>query len=102
MESDIKAIDFDADVYDVRKVLELVLHGPDLHGPNDPRNKGRKPNFEATKSSSTRVLRGGSTTALASSVSTCIDGLGTRMRTRSLLRDVLSVFSVPPARSLRS
>jgi len=46
MEFDIKAIDFDADVYDVRKALELVLHGPDLYDPNDPRNKGRKPNFE--------------------------------------------------------
>jgi RNA-dependent RNA polymerase len=46
MEFDIKAIDFDADVYDVRKALELVLHGPDLYDPNDPRNKGRTPNFE--------------------------------------------------------
>jgi hypothetical protein len=27
MEFDIKAIDFDADGYDVRKALELVLHG---------------------------------------------------------------------------
>src|SRR5258708_5466399 len=46
MEFDIKAISFDADVYDVRKALELVLHGPDLHDPNHPENKGRKPNFE--------------------------------------------------------
>jgi hypothetical protein len=46
MEFDIKAIDFDADVYDVRKAVELVLHGPDLYDPNDPKNKGRKPNFE--------------------------------------------------------
>lgn len=46
MEFDIKAIDFVADVYDVRKALELVLHGPDLYDPNDPRNKGRTPNFE--------------------------------------------------------
>ena len=46
MEFDIKAIDFDADVYDVRKALELVLHGPHLYDPNDPRNNGRKPNFE--------------------------------------------------------
>jgi RNA-dependent RNA polymerase len=46
MEFDIKSIDFDADGYDVRKALELVLHGPDLYDPNDPRYKGRKPNFE--------------------------------------------------------
>jgi RNA-dependent RNA polymerase len=46
MEFDIKAVDFDADVYDVRKAVELVLHGPDLYDPNDPKNKGRKPNFE--------------------------------------------------------
>jgi RNA-dependent RNA polymerase len=46
MEFDIKAIDFGADVYDVRKAVELVLHGPDLYDPNDPKNKGRKPNFE--------------------------------------------------------
>lgn len=46
MEFDIKAIDFDADVYDVRKALEVVLHGPDLYDPNNPRNKGRTPNFE--------------------------------------------------------
>jgi hypothetical protein len=46
MEIDINAIDFDADVYDVRKALGLVLHGPDLYDPNDPKNKGRKPNFE--------------------------------------------------------
>jgi RNA-dependent RNA polymerase len=46
MEFDIKAVNFDADGYDVRKALELVLHGPDLYDPNDPRNKGRKPNFE--------------------------------------------------------
>lgn len=46
MEFDINAIDFDADVYDVRKAVELVLHGPDLYDPNDPNNKGRKPNFE--------------------------------------------------------
>lgn len=46
MEFDIKAIDFDADVYDVRKALELVVHGPDVYDPNNPRYKGRKPNFE--------------------------------------------------------
>lgn len=46
MEFDIKSIDFDADVYDVRKAVELVLHGPDLYDPNDPKHKGRKPNFE--------------------------------------------------------
>lgn len=46
MEIDIKAVHFDADVYDVRKAMELVLHSPDLYDPNDPKNKGRKPNFE--------------------------------------------------------
>ncbi|KAH9014013.1 RdRP-domain-containing protein [Lactarius hengduanensis] len=45
MEIELKRISFDADVYDVRKALELVLHGPDLHDPNDSENKGRKPNF---------------------------------------------------------
>ena len=42
-------IDFEADVYHVRKAVELVLHGPDLydpHGPHDKRYKGRKPNFD--------------------------------------------------------
>ncbi|KAH9989051.1 RNA dependent RNA polymerase-domain-containing protein [Russula compacta] len=46
MEIDIKAIDIGADIYDVRKAVELVLHGPDLYDPNDPKHKGRKPNFE--------------------------------------------------------
>jgi RNA-dependent RNA polymerase len=60
MEFDIKAIDFDADGYDVRKALELVLHGPDLYDPNDPRNKGRKPNFEVVlnKSLAGRIHNG--------------------------------------------
>jgi hypothetical protein len=53
MEFDIKAVDFGADVYDVRKAIELVLHGPDLFDPNDPRNKGRKPNFEVILGEST-------------------------------------------------
>jgi RNA-dependent RNA polymerase len=46
MEIDIKAVHFDADVYDVRKAVELVLHSPELYDPNDPKNKGRKPNFD--------------------------------------------------------
>ncbi|KAH8995451.1 RdRP-domain-containing protein [Lactarius akahatsu] len=45
MEIELKRISFYAEVYDVRKALELVLHGPDLHDPNDSENKGRKPNF---------------------------------------------------------
>ncbi|KAH8998323.1 RdRP-domain-containing protein [Lactarius hatsudake] len=45
MEIELKRISFDADVYDVRKALEFVLHGPDLHDPNDSENNGRKPNF---------------------------------------------------------
>ncbi|KAI9449720.1 RdRP-domain-containing protein [Lactarius psammicola] len=46
MEIELKRISFDADVYDVRKAVELVLHGPDLYDPNDRENKGRKPNFQ--------------------------------------------------------
>jgi RNA-dependent RNA polymerase len=46
MEIEITRIDFDADVYDVRKAIALTLHGPDLFDPNDPDNHGRKPNFE--------------------------------------------------------
>ncbi|KAH8995459.1 RdRP-domain-containing protein [Lactarius akahatsu] len=45
MEIELKRISFDADEYDVRKAVELVLHGPDLYDPNDRENKGRKPNF---------------------------------------------------------
>ncbi|KAH9014012.1 RdRP-domain-containing protein [Lactarius hengduanensis] len=45
MEVELKRISSDADVYDVRKAVELVLHGPDLYDPNDRNNKGRKPNF---------------------------------------------------------
>jgi RNA-dependent RNA polymerase len=105
LEFDIKAIDFDADVYDGRKALEPFLHGPDLYDPNNPRNKGRNPNFEVVLDQS-RLSHAGrihwATTALAFSVSrtsgtTCTDGLGTQTRTRSLSRDMASVFSVPPA-----
>lgn len=46
MEIDLKRISYDANVYDVRKAVELVLHGPDLYDPNDRENKGRKPNFQ--------------------------------------------------------
>ena len=46
MEIQLKRISHDADKYDVRKAVELVLHGPDLYDPNDKENKGRKPNFE--------------------------------------------------------
>ncbi|KAH8995456.1 RdRP-domain-containing protein [Lactarius akahatsu] len=45
MEIELKRISSDADVYDVRKALELVLHGPGLYDPKDKNNKGRKPNF---------------------------------------------------------
>ncbi|KAI9446026.1 RdRP-domain-containing protein [Lactarius indigo] len=45
MDINLKRISFDADQYDVRKAVELVLHGPDLYDPNDKENKGRKPNF---------------------------------------------------------
>ena len=45
MELELKYVDLDADIYDVRKAVEEVLHGPDLYDPNHPDNKGRKPNF---------------------------------------------------------
>jgi RNA-dependent RNA polymerase len=46
MEIDLNWINHDANVYDVRKSIELVLHGPDLYDPNDRENNGRKPNFQ--------------------------------------------------------
>jgi hypothetical protein len=46
MEIELTNIDFDADVYDVRKAVAAVLHGPDLYDPNDKDNKGRVPNFQ--------------------------------------------------------
>jgi RNA-dependent RNA polymerase len=63
MEIDLRRIDFDADIYDVRKAVELVLHGPDLYDPNDKRYKGRKPNFEVVmgKSPAGRIHDGSAT-----------------------------------------
>ena len=46
MEIDLSWITHDANVYDVRKSVELVLHGPDLYDPNNKVHKGRKPNFQ--------------------------------------------------------
>jgi hypothetical protein len=46
MEIELTHVNFDADVYDVRKAVAAVLHGPDLYNPNDKKNKGRVPNFE--------------------------------------------------------
>jgi RNA-dependent RNA polymerase len=46
MELDLKYISLEADVYDVRTAVALVLHGPDLYDPNDERYGGRVPNFE--------------------------------------------------------
>jgi RNA-dependent RNA polymerase len=46
MEIELTRIDFDASVYDVRKAVAAVLHGPDLYDPNDKDNKGRVPNFQ--------------------------------------------------------
>ena len=46
MELELKRIDFDADIYDVRKAIQEVLHGPEFYDPNDKDNKGRKPNFQ--------------------------------------------------------
>jgi hypothetical protein len=34
------------EVYNVRKAVAAVLHGPDLFDPNDRENKARLPNFE--------------------------------------------------------
>jgi hypothetical protein len=46
MEIELTRISQEADVYDVRKAVAAVLHGPDLFDPNDRENKGRVPNFE--------------------------------------------------------
>ena len=63
MEIELKRISFDADEYDVRKAVELVLHGPDLYDPNDRENKGRKPNFQVqlVKSRAGRLHNGTAT-----------------------------------------
>ena len=46
MEIEVKNVDFDANIYDIYEALECVLHGPELHDPNDRKNRGRKPRFE--------------------------------------------------------
>src|SRR6266849_8988837 len=46
MEIELTHISKEANVYDVRKAVAAVLHGPDLYDPNDKENKGRVPNFE--------------------------------------------------------
>src|SRR5579863_740609 len=60
MELELTRIDIDANVYDVRKAVEEVLHGPDLFDPNHKDNKGRKPNFqvEMGKSPAGRIHNG--------------------------------------------
>jgi len=60
MELELTRIDIDANVYDVRKAIEQVLHGPDLFDPNHKDNKGRKPNFqlEMGKSPAGRIHNG--------------------------------------------
>jgi len=45
MEFDITRIDYGASKFQVKKAIEAVLHGPELYDPNDPRWKGRVPNF---------------------------------------------------------
>ncbi|VDB83377.1 unnamed protein product [Peniophora sp. CBMAI 1063] len=45
MEWVISYIDYNATKYQVQKALETVLHGPDIYDPDDPKHKGRKPNF---------------------------------------------------------
>lgn len=56
MEINLKDIDPDADVYDVRKAVELDLHGSHIYDPNDKRNKGCKPNFEVMMNKSLASL----------------------------------------------
>ncbi|KAI0064493.1 RdRP-domain-containing protein [Artomyces pyxidatus] len=46
MEFDVKGIPYDADVFQVQKAIEEVLHGPDLFDPEDPKTRGRVPNFK--------------------------------------------------------
>jgi len=46
MEFELKWIHVDADIYDVRKAVQEVIHGPELYDPNNKDNKGRTPNFE--------------------------------------------------------
>ena len=60
MEIELTGIDFEADVYDVRKAVAAVLHGPDLYDPNDRANRDRLPNFEIVlgKSSAGRIHNG--------------------------------------------
>jgi RNA-dependent RNA polymerase len=60
MEFELTCIDSDATVYDVRKAVQEVLHGPELFDPNDKDNKGRKPNFEVVmgKSPAGRIHNG--------------------------------------------
>ena len=60
MELKLTQIDFDADIYDVRKAIQEVLHGPEFYDPNDRENKGRKPNFQVVmgKSPAGRVHNG--------------------------------------------
>jgi RNA-dependent RNA polymerase len=60
MEIELTGIHFEADVYDVRKAVAAVLHGPDLYDPNDGKNRGRVPNFEIVmgKSPAGRIHNG--------------------------------------------
>lgn len=46
MELELTRIDHGADIYDIRKAIQEVLHGPEFYDPNDRENKGRKPNFQ--------------------------------------------------------
>jgi RNA-dependent RNA polymerase len=70
MEIDLRRIDFEADIYHVRKAVELVLHGPDLYDPNDKKYKGRKPNFEVVmgKSPAGRIHNGSATLRVTTDV----------------------------------
>jgi RNA-dependent RNA polymerase len=45
MEIDFKGVDYAASKFDVQKAIQDVLHGPELYDPEDPKNKGRVPNF---------------------------------------------------------
>jgi RNA-dependent RNA polymerase len=75
MEIDLNWISCDANIFDVRKSLELVLHGPDLYDPKDEENNGRKPNFQVVMGQSECANRLHNGTAIL-----CVTtGLGLRL-----------------------
>ncbi|KAI0029220.1 RdRP-domain-containing protein [Vararia minispora EC-137] len=45
MEFTIRGVDHDATKFEVQRIIQNVLHGPDVYDPQDPHYKGRLPNF---------------------------------------------------------